>query len=327
MGLIENAKTYTGNDLETIFFRPMLSGDSAQELGVRILYNMPVPTTVQLWSRRGDILHTFDAAGWKGGAAAVREQKTIDLHRVKAESGFSAADYFSLVFEQITSRADVNMEDLSGTTLEAAETELFKKAIAESLRVTMWLGDTTRAAGGYSTFDGFYKQAKRCADSADTKSKFKTYTSVTAATVKELLDTLWNNAAQELKDAKREGQLAYFVTSDIYNAYEAYLDEKTTEGAYQDAMNGRAALRYHGIPLVDAGVGGYTDLAGVPAGFAILTDRRNLVLAVNTTDFPGNEIRMWYNPDAMENRQRAVFMAGCEVLDDDMISMAIINKA
>ena len=26
MSFIENAKTYTGRDLETIFFRPMLSG-------------------------------------------------------------------------------------------------------------------------------------------------------------------------------------------------------------------------------------------------------------------------------------------------------------
>ena len=39
----------------------------------------------------------------------------------------------------------------------------------------------------------------------------------------------------------------------------------------------------------------------VPKSFCILTDRRNLVLAVNTADFPGNEIRMWYNPDEMEN--------------------------
>ena len=43
--------------------------------------------------------------------------------------------------------------------------------------------------------------------------------------------------------------------------------------------------------------------------FGMLTDRRNLVLAVNTADMPGNEVRMWYNPDEMENRQRAVFMA------------------
>lgn len=44
MGLIENPKTYTGRDLETIFFRPMLTGDNAEQIGIRVLYNMPVPT-------------------------------------------------------------------------------------------------------------------------------------------------------------------------------------------------------------------------------------------------------------------------------------------
>ena len=36
MSFLESAKQYTGSDLETIFFRPILSGDSARELGVRV---------------------------------------------------------------------------------------------------------------------------------------------------------------------------------------------------------------------------------------------------------------------------------------------------
>jgi len=31
---------------------------------------------------------------------------------------------------------------------------------------------------------------------------------------------------------------------------------------------------------------------------------------------------MWYNPDLMENRQRAVFMAGCDVLDETLMTYA-----
>jgi hypothetical protein len=56
----------------------------------------------------------------------------------------------------------------------------------------------------------------------------------------------------------------------------------------------------------------------------MLTDKRNLALAVNTSDYPGSEVRMWYNPDEMENRQRATFMAGCEILDEELVS-AYIN--
>lgn len=156
MSALENAKTYTGKNLETIFFRPMLSGPSAIDLGVRVLYNMPVPTTVQMWEPKTDILQKFTAAGWSGGAGSKKLQKTIPLNRVKAELGYSAADYFSLVYELITNRPEVNMEDLTGTELEEAETTLFKQAIAESIRSTMWVGDTS-AESGANTFDGFLK--------------------------------------------------------------------------------------------------------------------------------------------------------------------------
>ena len=69
-------------------------------------------------------------------------------------------------------------------------------------------------------------------------------------------------------------------------------------------------------------MGSYLASTTLHQSFCLLTDRRNLVLAVNTADTPGNEVRMWYNPDEMENRQRAVFSAGCEVLDETMLIYA-----
>jgi hypothetical protein len=118
MGLIENPKTYRGRDLETIFFRPIFSGENAEQLGIRVLYNMPVPTTIQMWSPQSDILQTY-SSGWNGGNSAFRKQKSIDLRKVKAEVGFSASDYFNQVYELITGRADVNLDDLTGSELLA----------------------------------------------------------------------------------------------------------------------------------------------------------------------------------------------------------------
>ena len=43
------------------------------------------------------------------------------------------------------------------------------------------------------------------------------------------------------------------------------------------------------------------------------------------TDMPENEVRMWYNPDQMENRQRAVFLAGSQVLDPNLVSIYYTN--
>lgn len=323
MSKIEFTKTYAGKDLESVFFRPMLSGPGAKELGITVMYNAPVPTTLHFWKRTGDILHPFVEAGWNGSVPAERYQKTIRLGRVKAEASYSAADYFNLVYELISARGDVNFEDMGGTELERAETELFKTAVAESLRATMWLGDVSRDNELYASFNGFIPTiATEIKDDEECEIPNFTYT---AAQNKDeyVLRTLWDNASEELRALKSDGNLVYLVTSDIYANYEDSLDSAVLESAYLARQQGRESLSYRGIPVVDVKVGQYLpDCSDVPSSFALLTDRRNLALAVNTNDFPGSEVRMWYNPDLMENRQRAVFMAGCDYLLPELMVFA-----
>ena len=219
MSALENAKTYTGKNLETIFFRAMLSGPSAIDLGVRVLYNMPVPTTVQMWEPKTDILQKFTAAGWSGGAGSKKLQKTIPLNRVKAELGFSAADYFSMVYEKVSSLVNTHMDDLSGTELEQAETALFKQALAENIRVTMWIGGTS-AASGYNTFDGLLKRINGLVDDDGVYNfSYQAAALEDPAYVVELFDKLWAGADPRIPGLKADDRLAYFVSSDIYRPY------------------------------------------------------------------------------------------------------------
>jgi hypothetical protein len=326
MGLIENTKTYKGRDLETIFFRPIFAGENAEQLGIRTLYNMPVPTTIQMWSPCTEILDEYEP-GWNGGNSPVRQQKTIELFKVKAESGFSSVDYFHQVFENIVGRADVNLDDLTGTELEQAETEMFRQAIAESVRVTMWIGDVEAAR--YNRFNGFLTLiSKYSSMSSDMNIVDCSDLPVDSDSVVEIFQRAWMAAPPALKALKSEGNLVYFVTTDIYDAFEQYLDKFGADSAYVDVMTGRRELMYHGIKIVDMGISQYLHLHGnKPSTYCILTDRRNLVLAVNTADYPGSEVRMWYNPDEMENRQRAVFMVGCEVLDEQLLVFADYTNA
>ena len=322
MTYLENSKQSTGSALENIFFRPMLTGESAQDLGVRVLYNMPQPTHVQLWDGQRNILQKFTSAGWAGGKAATKYEKTVNLNRVKAELGFSAANYFSMVYEKVSSLVNTHMDDLSGTELEQAETALFKQALAENIRGTMWIGDTS-AASGYTTFDGLLKRINGLVDDDGVYNfSYQAAALEDPAYVVELFDKLWAGADPRIPGLKADDRLAYFVSSDIYRLYEKYLDAKGADAAYADAMNGRRTLAYHGIPVVDVRLGSYLGATSFRQSFVMLTDRRNLVLAVNTADMPGNEVRMWYNPDEMENRQRAVFMAGTQILDEALISFA-----
>lgn len=329
MSKIEQIKTYTGADLENIFFRPMLSGPSAIDLGIKIMYNMPVPTTLYFWKRQGDILQKYSASGWNGSSAASKYQKTIDLSRVKAEIGYSAEDYFTMIYETISASAEVNQEDLTGTELEKAETQLFMESIAESIRATMWLGDTSRSDedGGLNTFDGFIKQINEELADEDCEINSGIFTiSDSTIMAEQILKSLWDNASSELKEFKSQGNLVYLVTSDVYAAYEDALDSVVLESAYLAKQVGRESLSFRGIPVVDVKLTDYvSELSDMPHSFAILTDRRNLAMAVNTSDFPGTEARMWYNPDLMENRQRAIFMAGCDFLLPELISVAMQN--
>ena len=330
MSKIEQAKTYSGKDLETIFFRPILSGPDAKNLGIRIMYNMPVPTTLHFWQAASDVLQKYSENGWKGGMPAEKYQKTIKLSKVKAEVGYSASDYFDMVYELITGRSDVNMDDLSGTELEQAETALFKQAIAESIRNTMWVGNTGRTLPRYNTFDGII--TRLMADiNADEEGEFYTntykQTDIAAEGFGEnILKKVWDSAPEELRRLRAEGNLAFFATTEICNSYEEGLNSAALESAYLARQNGRDALLFRGIPVVDMQINNaLRACADLPSSMVILTDRRNLALAVNTADFPGTEVRMWYNPDEMENRQRAVFMAGCDYLLPELISIAYMT--
>lgn len=322
MSQIVEPKVYQGKELDRIFFRPILSGAGAESIGIRVLYNMPVPTTLNFWRGASDVLRSFDS-GWSGGAESTKTQRTIDMRRVKSEMGYSASDYYGMVYEMLATRAEIDFDDLSGTDLEAAETQLFRQSLAESIRATMWIGSADRTDGPFDTFDGFLR--KLVADNMSTNPEVA-FTTLTAAewaapeAGETFLKKVWDTAPMDLKQLKSEGNLAFFVTSDVYSMYEEALDASNLEAAYIARQQGRPALSFRGIPVVDMQVSGYLDrVDDMPKTWAVLADRRNLALAVNTADFPGTEVRMWYNPDEMQNRQRAVFAVGCELLFPEMV--------
>lgn len=312
MPLIENPKNYTGQELETIFFRPSFTGENAQALGLRVLYNLPVNTTLNFWQRRENILKTY-AAGWVGGEGAKKFQKKIELEKIKAEQGISPEDYFAMIYERIACDPNVNMQDLSGTTLEAAEVQLFREAIAEDVRNTMWIGDTDGTYSTYKAFDGFLKRAK-----AIVTNKVK-LSAPTASNVITALDNVLKVAPKVLMSMKSSGKLVLFVTSDVYNAYEAHLDSKGNSTAYREMIDGRPVLKYRGIELKEIHA---EDALTAPESVILLTHKENLVLALNTKDMPDAEVRLWYNPDEMENRQRACFLAGTQILDESIVVFA-----
>ena len=325
MSYIESFKQYTGSSIANTFFIPIVTGNSADELGIKILYNMPVPTIVTQLKPATNVLQKYVKNGWNGGYSALKTNTEIPMSRVKAENAYSASDYFSLIYERLAANKHLNMDDLSGTELEQAETEMFREALREALRETMWLGDTTQSTG-LNSFDGFLKTINDRVVMEDiTAVTFAKSELTTPANIVKFLNRLWEASGDDLKSLRGEGNLVLFATSDLCDLYEKYLDECGVSSSYREMVDGRTQLSFHGIPMIDMRLPKTAYPAGLPQTQLILTDHRNLVLALNTQDFPGAEVRMWYNPDEMENRQRAIFMAGCEVLDNNLIMVGNIQ--
>ncbi len=320
--IIANPKTYTGQELTQTFFRPMLKGDSALDLGIRVIYNMPVPTTINFWKGNSNALTTY-AQGWSGSNTTERYQKTIPLSKVKAEMSYAAADYFSMVYELITNSADVDLGDLSGTELEEAETEIFRNSIAESIRATMWVGNASRY-GSFSTFDGLLKRIHSDAGTGDQDITKITMTSMTTeGAAEELFASMYSGSSAELKQCKKDGELAIFVTTNVYENYMQSLLDGDLDSVRSAKINGIDQLYYLGIPVIDMGIDSYlAEISDLPKTWAILADKRNLAIAINTADFPGSQISMWYNEDELENRQRAIFMAGCDYLVPELVVLS-----
>ncbi len=320
--VITNPKNYTGKELESIFFRPALTGPSALALGLKVMYNMPVPTILNFWRRNVDILQKY-AKGWNGGSIADKYQKEITLQKVKSEMGYSASDYFGMIYELITNSAEVNLDDLKGSDIEKAETQLFREALAEAIRVEMWLGDTTRASG-FNSIDGLIKKIK--ADTGAGDEDIQAFTMPSMAGV-DAAESLFKQQFREGKEILKQfkGDLVYFVTDDVIYNYQDTLTAANLESARSAMINGIKQYYYDGIPIIPVGLGGYLpSLTDMPQSFSILTPRQNLAVAVNSKNFPGSdsEIRFWYNPDEMENRQRAIFMMGTDYLLPEVINVA-----
>ena len=297
-------------------------GSGARREGIN--YNMPVPTTIQLWDGKPDILQKYTQAGWAGGNTATKYQKTIRLNRVKAELGFSAADYFSLVYELIAARGDVNMDDLTGTELEQAETTLFRRSIAEGIRATMWVGDTT-AATGYNTFDGFLKSIKSLAadDLGTPTATLRSRWPIRPGRWRSSSSSCGRMPTRDCRTSRAKATSRSSSPRTFTTSTRSTLDGRGTESAYVDAINGRKELAYHGIPVVDVRLGQLPPARGGARQVVRRADGPPQPRAGGQyLRFPGNEVRMWYNPDQMENRQRAVFMAGCDVLDELLVTYA-----
>jgi len=124
-------------------------------------------------------------------------------------------------------------------------------------------------------------------------------------------------------------QKVLLVADLVYENYMTYLESLGTERAQLQLENGQSLYTYRGIPIISMGWDVHldADFAHVSGELhaqphrVIYTSIDNLVLGLDSMN-QFNETKMWYNPDAEENRFRSKLVMGCQYVHNKLVAVA-----
>jgi hypothetical protein len=124
-------------------------------------------------------------------------------------------------------------------------------------------------------------------------------------------------------------QKVLLVSDLVFENYMTYLEGLGTERAQLQLENGQSLYTYRGIPIIQMGWDVHLD-ADFPHASGelyayphrvIYTSIDNLVLGIDSMN-QFNETKMWYNPDAEENRFRSKLVMGCNYVHNKLVAVA-----
>lgn len=232
------------------------------------------------------------------------------------------ANVFDATIAEVVRKKGADINDLTGTEIEAYILERIAEAAARDLFRILFLGDTTLSNSDYTAFDGVFKKVKAGYLAGDGTVYGGTIAAAdinTSNIVNTLDSKLWDVQPYELKFIP-DDQKVLLVTDNIYRAWKKYLSS-TAYGIVEQRsalINGISDVTYRGIPMVSLGViDKYiaTDFAtGSPAAAAtpyraILTKADNHYLATDTLT-ASSQVQMWYDQTQDKNYTRLRYDAG-----------------
>lgn len=227
-------------------------------------------------------------------------------------------------------RRGTPIADLTDTDYIAIVTSVLIDKVREFIFRVVWFGDTTAAnesAGGditngknaalFQLFDGFYKQAEVQATAntsqlvaipANSQASYAAQRSgMDANAAYSLLSAMYFAAPVELRAM---GELRFYVTQSIADAYQQYLIGTGIEATYTNLVEGVQALTFLGVPVIpmplaDVIIRTYFDdgAAYVKPHRALLTAREVLGVGADTVD-AFNEVKVWYSDDTEKTSLR-----------------------
>lgn len=129
---------YGGKQVINVVIRPQI--EKFLPTGMKIIYTDGSGSiTIPFTGPGAHNLITW-SAGFQGGNATDRTQKTFELKRVKTEMQWDISDYDYLV-EEIGIKLNAFQGDITATELAKIELEIIRLGVAEGIFNLVWLGD------------------------------------------------------------------------------------------------------------------------------------------------------------------------------------------
>lgn len=346
LGTLINPGTYnwTGKDVEEILFRPNYIGMAPEERGFRIVFTAQSKIRLHFLGKLGKILMPY-TSGWAGGNPASKIVREFIVSEFKAEVAYDKHDYDGMMYE-IFFQDGIKQNDIDATVVMQAEQKVFQDALKSDIIRQFWLGDTSKvhiASGTYPDGtsyaigdpDKYYNQTngvlKQIFDNDSTSPTSSQVKKIDVASDLSLdsalgyMKLMVDGCTDELREVIDSGEARFYATRSWIRNYRDTLTADGTEAAHSLMLNGSKSYTYDGIPILPLGIDAHItndfDAATFPQDICILTTPQNLAAVLNASDTRA-AVRMWFNPDANERRQRAQFKMTGDFVLPELVTIA-----
>lgn len=323
---VTSMTTYTGKQSEfrELVMKKLEGFLSLNELGFQIIEDIQSNKIMYKDSYMDKITRARSGCNnTSTGTGVAISSFTLNVVDMQAQLE-QCADVFDATIAEVLRKKGADINDLTGTEIEAYVLERVADAAARDIFRIVLMGDTTMTNADYTAFDGVFKKVKAGYLAGDGTVRVAASISDSDLAVASLVATLDAYVDQQPDELKfvPDGEKRFYVTDSVYRAYEKYLSSTQFSGVAEQRnalVNGIPALTYRGIPMVNLKVISkyiLQDISTTSPRSAATEDNRILLtvpdnhyIATDTlTDTA--KVQMWYEPVEDTNYTRLRYKLG-----------------
>ena len=240
--------TYSGADLDRIFYEPVFRSDDIMR-NYRVIPNVKHKMNVYTSAALTKIVQKYtDCSATSGSTQFNIDDKTITAGRMRVALEQCSKEFFGSYIEEMY-RSGADVMNVEGTQLGDAIVNRAVKGIGQDVVRLAWGGDDSTA-----NYQGVTGWMKLMGDDTTVNGAKSTLTVVdpaapTAAESINLIRKAYDAAPASLQQIPA-GEKKIFVTPKMFNAYLANLEGSSADLAIVNTQDGLRTVSFRGVELV-----------------------------------------------------------------------------